>query len=211
MKKIYFIRHGESEDNEKAVLQGHDSSLTDNGRKQSLFVAEKLAKSLIDVVISSPIKRAKETADIIVKKINRPLETSDLLMERRRPKEQIGKSLNDPEILRIEGIIKNNFHIENFRFSDEENFEDLKNRAARALVFLQARPEQNILAVTHGFFMAVIMAYLIFGDKLTGHECRQFTQKFHMENTGITVLNLERKESGLSWKLSVWNDQAHLS
>lgn len=208
-KKVYFIRHGESEGNSRRVRQGASSSLTAKGKQQAVFIAERCTKFPVEVIISSTMNRAKETATIIGEKTNKPIETSDLFVERRRPKEQMGKSKDDPQALEAEKAIRKSFHIEGFRFSDEENFDDLKSRAKEALNFLEQRAEEHILVLTHGFFMRIVMAYAVFGDKLTGDGCEQFIRAFQMENTGITVLGLDQEKDG-HWWLWIWNDHAHL-
>jgi broad specificity phosphatase PhoE len=71
--KILFVRHGESEANVKGVFAGQkdDSPLTENGKQQAKVVGELLISRgiSIDRVISSPLIRAKETAEIIVRTI----------------------------------------------------------------------------------------------------------------------------------------------
>jgi len=210
MKKIYFIRHGESEGNKGPVHQVPTCLLTEKGREQAAFIANRCAKFPIEVVISSALNRAKETAKIIVDKIGKPLEISDLFIERKGPTEQIGKLRNDPKVLAIGKTIKENFSIKGFRFSDEENFDDLKNRAIRALAFLRDRQEENILVVTHDFFMKTITAYAVFGEKLTAYECEQFFRGLRIENTGITILEFNDKEPEPLWQLWIWNDHSHL-
>ena len=71
---IYFIRHGESEANLKGIFAGQKdhSALTEKGRQQAGLEAEKIQQMHItpDVIITSPMKRALETAEIIAQKIN---------------------------------------------------------------------------------------------------------------------------------------------
>lgn len=213
MKKIYFVRHGESEGNKGSTHQDQFTSLSENGRKQAVFIANRCAKFSIEIIISSSLNRAKETAEIIASRTGKPLEISDLFIEQRRPTEQIGKPRDDAEVLRVEKIIRENFHIKNFRFSDEENFDDLKARAGQCLNFLQNRQEENILVVTHNYFIRTLAARAVFGEKLTGYECEQFFRVFRMENTGITVLEFDdkkNKENESMWKLWIWNDHSHL-
>lgn len=66
---LYLIRHGESEGNVLKTVQGQsqDSLLTDNGRWQSRAVGRRLATEvpIIHRLISSPLRRALETAAII--------------------------------------------------------------------------------------------------------------------------------------------------
>ena len=66
---IYFIRHGESEANLRHLFAGQrdDSSLTEKGKSQALIEGNKLKELNInvDVIISSPLKRAFDTAKIV--------------------------------------------------------------------------------------------------------------------------------------------------
>lgn len=66
---IFFVRHGESEANLQGVFAGqrNDSILTSKGREQARATALKIKKEgiVINTIISSPLKRSKETAEII--------------------------------------------------------------------------------------------------------------------------------------------------
>jgi broad specificity phosphatase PhoE len=210
MKKIYFVRHGESEGNAGPIRQTALTPLTERGKSQATYVAAQCAKLPVEVIISSTMTRAKQTAEIILKKVARPIEYSDLFIERRRPSEVLGKRQDDPNALLAEKEIKLHFHEPGWRFSDEENFDDLKQRAGKALKYLAERSEENILVVTHGFFMRIVIAYILFGENLTGDECVKCIRKFHMENTGITVLGYDHKDEKSPWWLWIWNDHAHL-
>ena len=65
--KFILLRHGESESNVKDIMAGQLDGylLTEKGIKQSKNVAEILKNEKIDIIISSPIQRTKQTADII--------------------------------------------------------------------------------------------------------------------------------------------------
>lgn len=63
---IYFVRHGQTEWNEIGRIQGHiDIELNGEGKEQARVVKEKLKDVTFDKVFSSPLKRAKATAEII--------------------------------------------------------------------------------------------------------------------------------------------------
>ncbi len=209
MKTIYFIRHGESEGNVGLARQGAHGSLTERGREQAKFLANRCAKLSIDIVISSTMSRAKETAEIIAHTIQKPLETSTLFLERRWPSEIVGQLRADPKVVTIDAILKDKFE-DDVRYSDEENFSDLKKRAMETLDFLKNRPEENILVLTHGFYLKIVIAHAVFGDSLNAHECESFIHAFRMENTGITVLHLDDIVENPQWLLWTWNDHAHL-
>jgi probable phosphoglycerate mutase len=210
MKTVYFIRHGESEGNIGPVRQDGFSALSDKGREQAAFMAERCTKLPIDVLIASDMTRAQETAAIIGEKIGKEVISSDLFRERRRPSVQTGKPKEDEDALLIDKEIWNDFGTAGYRHSDEENFEDLRDRAEKALALIASRPEEHIAVVTHGFFMRIVMAYVVFREKLTGKECELFMRTFHMENTGLTVLRHNGENKEPPWFVWVWNDHAHL-
>ncbi len=73
---IYFVRHGESEANERGVFAGQkeDSVLTEKGREQARSTAQAIKDKniTVDRIICSPLKRTRETAAIVVEEIAFP-------------------------------------------------------------------------------------------------------------------------------------------
>ena len=68
MKKLYLLRHGQTEFNVKKLVQGRcDSPLTDLGRKQAGMAAAWLKGHDVvpDKVVSSPLGRAMDTASLV--------------------------------------------------------------------------------------------------------------------------------------------------
>jgi broad specificity phosphatase PhoE len=73
MRHIYFIRHGETEDNVRNVYSGQaDTPLTSRGRREAREAVPKIAGYHITHVISSDLERAEETAKIIADGIKFP-------------------------------------------------------------------------------------------------------------------------------------------
>lgn len=66
--KLIITRHGETEGNVKRILADISDPLTPKGIKQAQAVSERLKKEKIDIIFSSPIIRARETAKIISQK-----------------------------------------------------------------------------------------------------------------------------------------------
>ena len=137
MKTIYFVRHGESEGNIGKIRQTTSTQLTEKGIEQAYTIAGRCVHICADSIISSTMNRAKQTAEIISKTVQLPIEYSELFTERKRPSEVLGKPKDDPTAVKINGLIKENFTQSNWKYSDEENFEDLKKRALRSLHYLQ--------------------------------------------------------------------------
>lgn len=64
--KLYAIRHGETDWNKLKKAQGKtDIELNENGISQALIAREIIQKLNIDLIISSPLKRASKTAELV--------------------------------------------------------------------------------------------------------------------------------------------------
>ena len=85
MLRLLLVRHGESVWNEEERIQGQqDIPLSENGRRQAMALGERLRDVKIDACFSSPLKRATETAELILKASGNslPIVTLPELMER---------------------------------------------------------------------------------------------------------------------------------
>ena len=81
--ELLVIRHGQSEADILNVIEGRaDFSLTDLGNRQAELMADWAANYMgIDKIISSSLKRAKQTAEKLAAATNAPIEYDDCLME----------------------------------------------------------------------------------------------------------------------------------
>ena len=205
---IYFVRHGESEGNKKGLHQGPEVPLSEEGIKQGKVLAERLKKHKIDVIYSSPMVRAKQTAEIISDKLKIPVESWENLKEIRNPSEIWGKSAEDERILEIKELARKKFLKGDGRYSDEETFEELNKRAKGVLEHLLLRHrEQSVLCVSHATMIKMIICKAIFGKSLTPEIFLQLREHLWLKNTGITVCEYTDK---WGWTLVNWNDTSHI-
>lgn len=83
MTTIYLVRHGETVDNARQIMQGQtQGELNEKGYEQARQVAERLADEPIDAIVSSDLHRAIQTAEVIAEKHGLPVVTTPLLRER---------------------------------------------------------------------------------------------------------------------------------
>ena len=83
MTRVIVVRHGETEWNVAARIQGHgDSNLTSAGRDQARAIGARLARERIDAMISSDLGRAAETARLIAERCALPIELDARFRER---------------------------------------------------------------------------------------------------------------------------------
>jgi probable phosphoglycerate mutase len=211
LKTVYFVRHGQSEDNVTPVFQSPDSPLSESGQKQAGFIAERVSKLSFDALISSTFQRAKQTAEVIARVSGKTPEYSELFVERTKPSSINGKSHADEKASALSKEWKVSLFTPGLRVEDGENYDDIISRADKALLFLSNRPESSIVVVTHGFFLTMIIARILLGDALSAEAYKKFQGATSMENTGLTVLQYRSAfEEDPRWHLWIYNDHAHL-
>lgn len=79
---LYILRHGRTDWNDKHKIQGHtDIPLNDEGRRMAEKAAEEYKDVHFDICFCSPLIRARETADILLKGRDIPIVYDDRLIE----------------------------------------------------------------------------------------------------------------------------------
>jgi len=209
-KTVYLVRHGQSEGNVGNTYQSVSSPLTSLGRKQAECIADRALKLPFEILISSSVMRAKQTAEIISIKSNKPIEFSDLFVERKKPTNLSGKSHSDKEAEELNKNWGKSLYTSGYWALDGENFDDIILRADQALRYLENQEEENILVVTHGFFLKVLVARILLGREMVGAKFRHFQSRIKISNTGLSVLEFDSDLDDPSWRVLVLNDKAHL-
>ena len=145
MTILYLIRHGETVDNVAQIMQGQTQGcLTEHGRKQAEEVAARLAKVKIDAIVSSDLRRAIQTAEIISTRHGLPISVTPLLRERDWGS-FTGRYIPD---------LKDEVWPE-----DIESLDCLLERAQRFLEYIMTNYEgQTVVAVGHGIVNKAIQA-----------------------------------------------------
>ena len=88
MMIIYIVRHGQTEENLQRILQGHmPGTLTEQGKEQVQRAAEQLSKEGVKFIriVSSDLKRAMDSAQIIADKLNLPIVPMEMRSSRFSP------------------------------------------------------------------------------------------------------------------------------
>lgn len=151
MTKLYLTRHGETEWNESGIMQGWgDSPLTDLGKLQAIWLRDRIKDLHIDVIYSSPVGRAFNTAKIVKGDKEIPLLTHDGLKEI-----NIGgwEGLNQDQMKELGEDNYYNFWNVPSKYNPTNNgekFEEVRDRAHKAVNdILEKEKGKNILIVTH--------------------------------------------------------------
>jgi broad specificity phosphatase PhoE len=146
---ILLARHGETDWNSERRWQGHeDRPLNDVGREQARELADTLADRAIDVVYSSDLVRAHETALIVARRLGLPVGVDAGLREV-DVGDWSGRVHGELEGLDPEGYRR--WQEGGKGWSGGESYEEMGERVVGAVLRLAARhPGQTLLLVTHG-------------------------------------------------------------
>ncbi|WP_042459465.1 histidine phosphatase family protein [Neobacillus dielmonensis] len=190
MTTIAFVRHGNTDWNIEKRAQGHSHNpLNETGFKQARAVAERLAKEEWDLLLSSDLLRAKQTAEIISSRIGLPILYDERLRERNRG--EIEGTIEE-ERIQIWGKDWRSLNLW------QESYQSLRERGRQFVEDLYQRyPDKKILVVTHGFFL-IHMLY-----ELCPNETNE---KDALDNTSITIIR--SKNNG--WEYLLYNSTSHL-
>lgn len=156
---ITFMRHGESIANASGLLQGQsDWPLTENGADQASRAAQKWIeqKRSYNLVISSPLSRASQTAKIIAEELGLPLFFDPLWCERNFGEFET-KSYE--ELSTAAGSIDFSQPIE--PTGGGESLYELYLRAGKALLSLFKQPPGSYLVVSHGAMLNMTLFHIM--------------------------------------------------
>ncbi len=201
--RLIVVRHGDTKIKVEDYVQPIENPLSEAGILQAKEVAQRLSDYKVDLVVSSPLLRARDTATIINETLHRDLTFNKLLAEVKWPTELEGKKLDDPKVVEYRKL-RNEHNIAGspWHYSDEENFIDLKTRARRLLDELKGLKGENILAVTHSTFLKVVVTVMCHGDKVSWPVYYDFLNFTRPKHTSLSTFNLTA--SG-NWQLDSWN------
>ena len=202
------MRHGSTYGVENEIYQPFDIPLSEIGRQQAVKASQYFKDTQPDLIIASTMTRASETAEIIkdIARLNATIQYTDLYHEGHRPSQVRDKSKFDPEVMEIIKKTRENFTNKDWKYSDEENFFDLKNRALEALRYTTSQLGDVLLVASHATLLKIILAVIVFGEDLTPDMLMRFKDAFWVENTSISKVTFEEGK----WRVISWNDHGHL-
>jgi len=161
---LYIIRHGKTDWNVRHKLQGRtDIPLNEEGRRMAEDAREEYREIPFDVCFTSPLVRARETAEILLRGRNIPVYTDDRLMEM-----SFGSYEGQEESFQIPDCPINVlfFHPEQYTVppGGAESLDDL---FARTGAFLRERVDpllaenKSVLIVGHGAMNSAIASQVL--------------------------------------------------
>jgi broad specificity phosphatase PhoE len=146
---IFLARHGESDWNVEKRFQGHsDRPLTERGREQAHALANLVGSEKIDAVYTSPLSRARETAEIVAARTRlEPVALPEL--REVDTGSWSGLSRADVEARFPEGFTR--WRSGGSGWEDGESYEEMAERVIGALrTIAEDHPDGRVLVISHG-------------------------------------------------------------
>ena len=210
----YLIRHGESVSNAAGRVQGQeDVELSATGIAQAQAVAtwsraliERPDAPQIEELWSSPLRRARETAEAIAAATGLPLRIDDQLRELHAGVFQ-GHLWADLESRFPEAVARWRSGDAEYAIPGGESRAQLAARGRTALERLASRPARGMLVVAHGGILTAALGSLVGKSHplLAAAAERPFTKLPALANCSVTLVRWPGPE------LVSFNDTAHLA
>lgn len=189
-----FLRHGESEGNKNDYVQGqHDFPLSQDGVAQAQSLAQQwlMEDVQFDTIITSPLTRARNTAEIIQSFIISPLKIDPIWMERHRgkhqglTKEELSQKYPRPDFIQL---------YDRLGETGESEWQ-LYLRAGTAVQSLFQNPPGSYLVVSHGGLLDKVL-HIIFGIKLQAN-----FQGLHFDFSNTTYTRIDYDLDRNQWQM----------
>ena len=159
--ELYLVRHGQSKANAAHILHGAkvDTSLTSKGRQQAELTKERLLDHHFDRVYVSPLRRASETAQIIVG------ESTTMTFDPRLVEFDYG-SWDGQKIEDLLDQYPEYFHDlihfgQSWKISGGEHYQQAQTRLKSFMADLKSDVNDQVLVVSHGMTIKLWVALLL--------------------------------------------------
>lgn len=183
MTTLYLVRHGETDWNSQGRFQGRaEIELNEKGKKQAAECTKYLKNFSFDAILTSPLSRAVQTANIISKEMGIKEVTIITGLIEKDMGEATGLSSEERKSRFKDGIIPK-----------AETREQIKKRVFDTLNLIdELYTDKNLIVVTHGGIIKFIMDILE-----PDFSCKEVI----IQNGSITIL----KGNGYNWKVDLFN------
>ncbi|UUM11025.1 nicotinamide-nucleotide amidohydrolase family protein [Clostridiaceae bacterium HFYG-1003] len=203
MKYLYITRHGETQWNLEGRFQGRgNSELTERGRRQAQGLGRVLDEEAIELIITSPLKRARQTAEFARGNRNIPLQELEDLAELDLGawEGQLLKDLKEREPQQYHYYWNDPFRYEP---SQGESYAQMLERLSRALVQIEAIAQgRRTLVVTHGMTLMGLL------HLLTGAPLERILKKPVLRQTSITKVRILSQDP-MNFEVETVGDTSH--
>jgi broad specificity phosphatase PhoE len=209
--RVLFVRHGESVSNSAIDRVGlpeeQGDRLTELGREQSRVAARALRTAGAARLISSSMRRAIETAEVLAPELGLEVEVDPELAELRES-EGFGELEPAEQAQRRWSTWMSERGEAGYAPPGAESFADVLGRVRRVKARLQADPRSPAIAVTHGIFLRFFLADSLLGERFEAGMVDRLWQ-LDARNCGICTFEVQppdpiRNPAPGRWRCVSW-------
>jgi len=189
--KYFVMRHGEADSNVQNVVSDVEENpdhVTEKGKVQVKDAIENLKKNNIDLIISSPFVRTKETAEMVAEGLG--ISKSEIVFDIRIREIRTG-GFDSRSVEEYHNLFKNPADRFIVKEGGGENLRDVKKRMGEFLYEVEEKyKDKNVLIVTHGApsWMIVSASKGLTRREMECHECIQNPQ-VHLKNAEVVEMD----------------------
>lgn len=201
-KELYIIRHGQTDLNAQGIVQGKgvNAPLNELGRKQAKAFYEAYKHVKFDVVFTSSLLRAIQTADEFIENGTYHVADSDL-DEISWGEAEGNKNFTDHSDLFNELLREWRSGNIYYKFPGGESPFDLQQRQLRFIERLKQTDYKTVLIATHGRFIRALMCTLTE---------KPLSEMDDFDHTNLCLYKVNLLKGG-TFEIEQHNNQAHLS
>ena len=204
---VHFVRHGESASNAAPgamALPGNSGDrLTERGFEQARAVAERLGEAGATRILTSPLLRARETADVIAERLELPVTELEELRELRESEGFGELSLDDQRLRRWSVWMAEHGDDPDHSFRGGEPFNEIMGRVQVVQERLVADGAESVIAVSHGIFMRFFLMRVVFGREFRPSRVRSLWQLASL-NCGICGFEYRERDLEANYATEPW-------
>jgi len=202
MTTIILIRHCEARGNIDRLFQGHtDSQISENGRRQLEYLARRCEQMEFSAIYSSPLNRARLTAQAAARDKDLPIKIADDLIEINAGEFE-NMSWDELPVRYPDEMQKWVDAPHEFHPVGGESFREVYDRIWNAVLgIVKAHPGETVCVVSHG---GAIRGFLC---QANGHPVEQLGKTGWCDNTGVSVIDFD---GDLQPTVRFQNDNSHV-
>lgn len=206
--RLLLLRHAESVSNAHptaaALPEAEGDRLTDRGREQAAAAAGWLERVDIDRLVSSSMRRARETAEAIAARTGLEIEVDEEIHELREASGWLELPPEEQKLRRWSVWMAEHGDDPDWAPQGGESFNDVLGRVRRFKARLEARdPDATVLAVSHGIFARFFLIDSLLEDRF---EARDAARLWNLRtvNCGLSVFEPARRQHPADPELAGW-------
>ena len=208
--RVHFLRHGQSASNAAPgaiALPGDEGDrLTELGLRQAREAGRHLGGLGATRILTSPLRRARQTADAVAEALELPVvEWPDL--HELRESDGFGELGAEEQRLRRWSVwMSEHADDPNHSYRGGESFNDVIGRVRTVQERLVDEREEAVLAVSHGIFLRFFLMWSLLGEAF-GPGIAQRLWQLRSHNCGLTSFEHSHEPDDYaadSWRCLTW-------